>query len=198
VLKILKKFNHSECQKVTTPVEPGTKFIQGDDSTCNLKTYPYRKAIGSLMYLMIATSPDLAFAVSVLSRYMERPQRQRWNGVKRVLKYIKGTISYGISFIIGSNNTEMEAYCDADWAGDMDSRRSTSGWLCLLNGGPISWCSKKQGITAISTTEFVAMCGAAKQIVWLRRLLSDLKCKQYHPTRLKCDNQRAITITIQE
>jgi len=194
-LKILKKFNHSECQEVSTPVEPGTKFIQGDDGTCNLRTFPYREAIGSLMYLMIATRPDLAFVVSVLSRYMEKPQQQHWNGVKRVLKYIKGTISYGISFIIGSNNTEMEAYCDADWAGDLDSRRSTSGWLCLLNGGPISWCSKKQGITATSTTEFIAICGAAKQIVWLRRLLSDFNCKQYYPTRLKCDNQRAITIT---
>jgi len=196
-LKILKKFNHSECQEVSTPVEPGTKFVQGDDGICNLRTFPYREAIGSLMYLMIATRPDLAFVVSVLSRYMEKPQQQHWNGVKRVLKYVKGTIPYGISFIIDSNNTEMEAYCDADWAGDLDSRRSTSGWLCLLNGGPISWCSKKQGITATSTTEaeFIAMCGATKQIVWLRRLLSDFNCKQYHPTRLKCDNQRAITIT---
>lgn len=156
----------------------------------------YREAIGSLLYLMIGTCPDIAFITTMLSRFMDRPNHEHWNGIKRVFKYLQGTASLGVSYHIDSGVTDILAYSDADWAGDVDTRHSTSGWICLLNGGPVSWSSRKQSVIATSTTEaeLIAMCSATKEVVWLRKLLTDLYCKQLDATVLRCDNLGAISI----
>lgn len=194
IQKILQRFNHINCSTVSTPAEPGTQFVQSMES--NPTNFPYREAIGSLMYLMVCTRPDLAYIVGVLSRYVENPSDQHWKGVKRVFKYLKGTDNLGITFNIGSGSKKVTMYCDSDFAGDLDTRRSTTGWIAFINDGPVAWSSKKQTVTATSTTEaeFIALCAAAKEVKWLRKLTADINASQTGPTPIQCDNQRAITL----
>ena len=181
---------------VSTPAEPGVKFSKEDEGSKDIGTYPDREAIESLLYLMVCTRPDIAYIVNVLSRYMEKPKNVHWQGIKRVLKYLRGTTDRGITFVLGSGTTELIAFCDADWAGDIDTRRSTTGWILLLNGGSIAWSSRKQSVTATSTTEaeFITLCTATKAVIHLRILTSELDQKQAKPTLINCDNQRAIPL----
>ena len=137
----------------------------------------YREAVGSLIYAVTCTRPDIAFAVNQVSQFYCRPTRAHWEAVKRILSYLKGTSSYGITF--GSNGTNertLISYGDADFAVNVDDRRSTTGVLLILNGGPISWKSQRQSCVSLSTTEseYVAAAAAAKDVVWMRRLLQDL------------------------
>lgn len=178
--RILQRFSHESCNPVLVPADPSIKFTGASDCVKYKSNYPYRQAIGSLMYLMTCTRPDLAYIVGVLSRYMEQPQYEHWCDVKRVLKYLKGTINYGVSYGCNTGTTEMVMYSDADYGGDIDTGRSTTGWICLLNGGAIAWSSRRQPVATTSTTteaEFLALCAATKEIVWLRRMMSDLYYK---------------------
>ncbi|XP_071580046.1 uncharacterized protein [Temnothorax nylanderi] len=138
-----------------------------------------REAIGSLMFLMVATRPDLAYIVSVLSQFSEMPDESHWNGIKRIFRYLKGTIDHGIVFGQFKDNN-LVAYSDSDWAGDVNTRKSTTGWLCLLNGGPVAWLSRKQSSIALSATEaeFIALCSVTKEVTWSRRLLNELGYQQ--------------------
>ena len=196
VNEVLNRFNHEICAPLSIPAEPGIKFSEGSKKEKEKKNFPYREAIGSLMYLIIGTRPDIAYIVGVLSRCMENHEIEHWHGVQRILKSLKGTIDHGITFDIGTNKINLIAYCDADFAEDVNDRKSTTVMVCFLNSGPISWNSRKQTVTATSTTEaeFVALCSATKEVVWLRRLLGDLSHTQTTPTTIFCDNQRAITI----
>lgn len=193
--KVLERFNHLDCYPVSTPAEVGKYFSKDDATATNPKT-PYREAIGSLMYLMVCTRPDIAYIIGVLSRYLEKPSEKHWQGVKRILKYLKGTVDHGIHFNMYSENLQLIMYSDADWGGDPDTRRSISGWTAFLNGGSIAWSSRKQTITATSTTEaeFLSLCAASKAAKCLRQLISDCGYKQRSPTTLFSDNQRAIAL----
>lgn len=128
------------------------------------------------MYLMVGTRSDIACIVGILSRFMEKPRIEHWNAVKRVLKYLRGTTNYGITFSCNSRNTMLVVYSDADFAGDIDRRLSTTGWVCFVNSEPIAWNLKRQTVTATSTTEaeFIALCSITKGVFWLRRLLKNL------------------------
>lgn len=194
-LNILERFNHSDCFAVSTPAEVGKHFSKADDNNPKPK-FPYREAIGSLMYLMVCTRPDIAYIVGVLSRYLENPSEMHWQGVKRVLKYIKGTTQYGISFSLNSGQTNITMFCDADWGNDVDTRRSISGYIAFINSGPVSWSSRRQTVTATSTTEaeFVAICASTKSVVWLRKLILEVDFKQINATPLNCDNQKAVEL----
>ncbi|RWS08469.1 RxLR effector candidate protein-like protein, partial [Leptotrombidium deliense] len=114
---------------------------------------------------------------------------------KRVLRYLKGTTNYGIKYSAEANGYCLYGFCDADYAGDLDSRRSTSGYVFIMSGGAISWMSRVQRIVALSTTEaeYIALAEAAKEAFWLRQLLVDLSLKQA-ATRILCDNQGAIKL----
>ena len=133
---------------------------------------PYASVVGSLMYAMLCTRLDIAHAVGVLSRYMSKPGKEHWTTVKRVFKYLCGTIDHAIYYqgIAGPDRVlDVHGFVDADWAGDLDQRRSTSGYVFSLFGGAISWMSKKQAIVALSTTEveYMAATHASKEVVWL-------------------------------
>lgn len=194
--KVLSRFNHSDCSPVSVPADPGIKFSKNCEDDEDSGLFPYREAIGSMMYLMVATRPDLAFIVSVLSQFTEKPSRDHWNGVKRVLRYIKGTMNFGIVYRLGSLDTELTGFCDSDWAGDIDTRRSTTGWIYLMNRGPVAWSSRKQTATATSATEveFVALCSATKEAVWLQRLLCEIICREKITIPIYCDNLGAISL----
>ena len=136
----------------------------------------YRKLVGSLLYLTIARL-DIAYVV-VVSRYMENPHVEHWKAAKRILKYIKGTYKLGIEYQHGGDPT-LVGYTNSDYAGDIDDRKSTSGYIFHLGSRPISWSSKKQSIVTLSSTE-------AK--------LEEPCHQQAHPTTIICDNQNTIKL----
>ena len=196
-LTVLKRFNMSDCKGVDTPMVTGTQFSTYNDSPTNFETsdVPYRAAVGSLMYLMVATRPDLEATIQILSRYLEKPQKSHWEGIKRVLRYLKKTTALGITFH-ATGELKLLGYCDADWGGCLDTRRSTTGYVFLLSGGAINWCSKRQTCVAMSTceAEYMAASSAAKEATWARHFLTELGFDDRTGTGINCDNQSAIKL----
>ena len=196
---VLDRFGMANCKPISTPLE----------TTCHKRTEEeegfdknlYQQAIGCLTYISTATRPDISAAVSILSSYMSNPSKQHWNGVKRLLRYIKGTLNFGLKFTTSENDDEngdeLYGYSDANWAGDVDSRRSTSGYVFKVANSTVRWCSKKQASVTKSTTEaeYVALSQATQEAIWMRRLLSDIGCKSEEPTTMYEDNQGAIEIS---
>ena len=157
---------------------------------------PYASAVGSLMYAMVCTKPNIAHAVGVLSRFMSKPRNEHWRTVKRVLRYLRGTSDYGLCYQgrPGLDRVlDIHGFVDADWAGDLNQRRSTSGYVFNLFGGAVSWMSKKQSVVALSTTEakYIATTHASKEEFWLQRLCSSMGLVQ-EAIRIDCDSQSAI------
>ncbi|RVX07487.1 Retrovirus-related Pol polyprotein from transposon TNT 1-94 [Vitis vinifera] len=135
---------------------------------------PYASAIGSLMYAMVRTRPNIAHAVGVVSRFMSRPGKQHWEAVKWILRYLKGSLDTCLCFTGAS--LKLQGYVDADFAGDIDSRKSTIGFVFTLGGTSISWASNLQKIVTLSTTEaeYVAATEAGKEMIWLHGFLDEL------------------------
>ncbi|XP_048501594.1 secreted RxLR effector protein 161-like [Beta vulgaris subsp. vulgaris] len=152
----------------------------------------YRQLVGSLIYLTL-TIPDIAYAVSVISRFMQKSMKCHLEAVRRLLRYVKGTIDYGILY---RNDKEFEVvrYCDADYAGDLDTRRSTTGYVFNLGSGAVSWCSKRQPTMSLSSAEaeYRAATMDTQECVWLTQLLKDLHQPIDRGIKLACDNQSAI------
>ena len=143
---VLKRFGLENSKPIATPLEPGSKFRQSTDDEELFDSQTYQQAIGCLTYASTSTRPDISAAVNVLSQFSSKPSKQHWMGVKRIMRYLKGTIDYGLQYTVGEEDPELVGYSDADWAGDPDTRRSTSGYLFQFGGGSISWSSKKQCI----------------------------------------------------
>jgi hypothetical protein len=132
----------------------------------------YQSAVGSLMYAIISTRPDIAYVISVVSRYGSNPTDAYWRAVKRIFRYLKGTATMRLAF--RGEISPLAGYSDADWAGDYDSRRSISGYVFNVGSGVISWSSKRQPIVALSSceAEYIGQTQATKKAIWLRRLLA--------------------------
>ncbi|KAL3729902.1 hypothetical protein ACJRO7_026971 [Eucalyptus globulus] len=162
-----------ECRSVSTPVA-AKKKLQKSDGTEAVDVSMYRSLIGCLMYLT-ATRPDILFAVSVLSRFMSDPSQLHLIAAKRILRYLKGTMFFGVKFR-RSQEFNLQGYSDCDWAGSMDDMKSTSGYCFSLGSACFTWCSKKQEIVAQSTAEaeFIAATAAANQALWLKKIMKDL------------------------
>jgi len=154
----------------------------------------YRQLVGSLVYLTV-TRPDIAYAVHTVSQFMSAPCSDHYAAVLRILRYLKGTMFHGLHFRSASSLT-LRGFSDADWDSDMTDRRSTTGYCFFLGDSLISWRSKKQSLTARSSTEaeYRALADTAQELVWLRWLLSDMGAPQSSPTPLWCDNNSAIQI----
>ncbi|XP_038981708.1 secreted RxLR effector protein 161-like [Phoenix dactylifera] len=179
---------------VSTLMEVGLKLTKDDDKRMIDATL-CRSLVGSLMYLT-ATRPDLMFAVSLISRFMESPRRIHWEVAKRILRYVRGTIDYGIHYARVSNSS-LVGYSDSDWSGSIDDSKITSGFVFHIGSGAISWASKKQPIVALSTAEaeYISLALAGCQALWLRWILQELKHSQNERTKLFCDNSSAIALT---
>ena len=188
--KILKKFNMENANPVGTPIIKSSQNIEPGKAESK---FPYRSAVGALMYLMVGTRPDIAYAVGVASRSLENPTEDDIVKVKRIFRYLRGTVSHGIKYQADSVKG-LEAYSDADHAGDLATRRSTTGVICCFAEGAVSWFSQRQASVSISTTEaeIVASSEAARELVWLKRLFADLT--QIDKTRLFVDNEAAIKL----
>ncbi len=174
-LEVLKRFRMEETRTISTPMDKSALDLLNNLGEPAPERCPYRQAIGSLIYLVSCTRPDLAFTVRRLSQYLEKPTKQHWTAVKRALRYLWSTRHLGIQFD-GTIGTQIVGYSDSDYAGCTAERKSTSGYVFLIAGGAVSWKSKKQTIVATSSceAEYVASCMAAKEAIWLARLVADL------------------------
>jgi hypothetical protein len=190
--KILQKFSMAEARGVSTPASH-----KGSDNHKDIRgKAPYREAAGSLMYLAAATRPDTAFAVNKVARVMDKPAEKDWNNVKRIFRYLQSTSNYGLRYTRGS--AKLKVFSDADFAGDKVTRHSTTGIIAMFDGGAMSWTSQLQRMTALSTTEakIIAASEGAKELVWLKRLLSELLPDFVRETPvLYTDNASAIKLT---
>ncbi|CAM8961061.1 unnamed protein product [Rhodiola kirilowii] len=192
-LDILEDTNFSECKPIRTPMESkhGLSLSSGpplpDPSI-------YRRLVGRLIYLTI-TRPDLAFPVHVLSQYMQTPTEDHLRAAHRVLRYIKSAPSQGLLFS-SSSSFDLAGYCDADWASCPLTRRSVSGYCMMLGSSVLSWKTKKQAVVARSSaeSEYRALAGACGEVLWLVRLLGDMRVHVSPPVPIHCDNQAAIHI----
>lgn len=194
VLEVLDRSGMKNCNSVGTPTELGLKLIKEPGSQ-KINSTLYKQIVGSLMYVIV-TRPDIMHAVSLISRHMECPTKLHLHVVKRVFRYLKGTIEFRI-FYRKSVKSGLIGFKNSDYAGDRDDRRSTSGYAFMMGSGAISWSSKKQQIVTLSTTEaeFVAVALCACQAIWLRRLIEELHYLQQGPTLINCDNSSAIKLS---
>jgi hypothetical protein len=195
---MLSRYGFENIKPVAMPMDPSMHFStsQSPKTTqefAEMKDKPYREAVGSLMYASLGTRPDITYAVSVLSKFADNPGLVHWNAAKRVFAYLAGTKDLWLTY--GDSSAELEGYTDAD--GSMhEDRKAISGYAFLLDGGAVSWSSKKQEIIALSTTEaeYVATTHAAKEALWLRSLIGEIFGKFTGPTTLYGDNQGAIAL----
>lgn len=174
---------NSKC-KSGTPFPSGFSLSSSDCPTAEekingVKAHPYQSAVGALMYLSITTRPDIAYATSVLASHMHNPGEQHWEGVKHVMAYLNGTRDRSILYGEESSN-QVSIYSDSDHAGDVGSRKSRTGIVSMLNGGPISWKSHLQNRVSLSSTEaeYYAASEAAIEAKWYHKLLSELQFHQ--------------------
>jgi Reverse transcriptase (RNA-dependent DNA polymerase) len=196
IIKILKRFNLYDVKPVATPIEP--KF----NNEKNIEIAPkdditwYQQAIGSLLYAAINTRPDIAYTVSVLGRFASNPSENHKIAVKRVFRYLRGTLDYNIRYYRSNNSGYLTGYTDSDYAGDKNEYKSTSGYIFYLANGPISYSSKLQSITAQSSTEaeYIALCNATKEAIYLRGLLIEIGHFQQEKIPIYTDNNGAIQL----
>ncbi|KAK4327560.1 hypothetical protein Pmani_001967 [Petrolisthes manimaculis] len=193
---ILKKFGMEDSKPVETPVDPNQNVCKATDECTLFDKEQYQSAVGSLLYLSVKTRPDIAYAVNSVTRYNTKPTSQHWKAVKRIMRYLKGTLDLGILYNY-NGSTDFVGYSDADWAGDINDRKSTSGYCFHLGGGPVSWSSKKQSCVALSTAEaeYMALASAIQEAVWLRKLAVDIQIDCMGPLLLYEDNQSTIAMS---
>ena len=187
------RYGLKDAQQKSTPLSPSVQLDITGGEPLDTSVFPYRALVGSLLYISVCTRPDISYSVGALGKYNDKPSTAHWTAAKNVLRYLKGTAKRGINFGGGSNI--ILGYSDADFAGDKTTRRSTTGYVFLLNGGAICWCSRRQRSVTTSTTEaeYVAQGLATKEALWLRKLLRDLG-KDVPTIKIMADNQSAIKL----
>ncbi|KAK8954626.1 hypothetical protein KSP39_PZI001744 [Platanthera zijinensis] len=195
-MDLLHDAGYSGCKPVETPMDANHKLSAHSSDSDKLLTNPeyYRRLVGKLIYLTV-TRPDISFAVGVVSRFMHAPRTSHLQAVERILRYLKIAPGQGLVYK-PSTSLSLVAYSDADYAGSIDDRRSTTGFCTYFGGHLISWRSKKQSVVARSSAEaeYRAMAAVASELTWLESLLGDLGVRLSSPATLFCDSQAAIHI----
>lgn len=200
--KILEQFNMTNCNPVSTPMEAGLILSRYSDvvltreEELELQHLPYRRLVGLLMYLAIATRPDISLAVQKLSQFMTFYNLTHWAAAKRVIRYLKGTRTLKLR-LGGSVAANLTAFCDASHACCPDSGRSVSAYCFSLGSGVISWASRKQKTVAQSTcdAEYIAAAEACREAMWLRMLMTEIGLTQSYPTPILTDNEAALALS---
>ncbi|GJT41121.1 retrovirus-related pol polyprotein from transposon TNT 1-94 [Tanacetum coccineum] len=202
VSKILNNFRIDNGKSVKMPLGGHFKlslknFSVKDCDVERMSKVPYANAVGSLMYLMVCTRPDIAYAVSVVSRYLANPGKNHWEAVKWILKYLRGTANVGLVYGTNrGNHVDVTGFVDSDYAKDPDKGRSITGYAFLVQGCVVSWKATLQHVVALSTTEaeYMALTEAVKEAIWLRGLLEELGV-ELNTVAVNCDNQGAIHLS---
>jgi hypothetical protein len=190
---MLKKFDMVECKLASTPTAHGIVLCR-DDGVEIVDETTYKSIVGSLMFLT-HTRPDISYSVFLISRYMTEPSEIHMKATKRILRYVKGTLNFGIHYYT-SKRFNLVGFSDFDWGGSLDDQKSTSGNCLSFGSGLITWSSKKQSIVSLSSTEaeYVAVTSTGTQALWLRKVLEEIGEKKIHPTMILCDNTSAIKL----
>lgn len=205
ITSLLDRFGMSDCKGVFSPgveKDPLTKSQcpeVGSEECIEMRKYDYRGVVGALLYLAVYTRPDISYSVGVLSQFLDNPGMTHWIAAKRVLRYLKSTINCALTYCHDKTGIILSGASDADWAGNLDDRKSMSGYVFKVQGGSgaISWRSQKQPTVALSSTEaeYVALAIASQEAIFLRQLLGELGFEQSLPTFIGEDNQSCISIT---
>ena len=193
VKDILTKYGVDEMKPKSLPL-PSTPLSRSGTLLKSM-TPSYSEIIGSLMYLAVCSRPDISQAVGALARYMSNPTEEHYRAAKHVLAYLAGTSEMMLHYGDLENGAELTGYCDSDYAGDTDTRRSTTGFVYTLNGGAITWSSRLQPTVAASTTEaeYMSAASAVKEALWFRKLLPEFGIPM-HSVSIRCDNQATIKL----
>ena len=195
-LKILDKFNMSNCKPKSLPCDASINAMNNDSQELDDPRL-YREIIGSLIYIMVGARPDLCYAVTKLSQYLSKPTKAHLGLAKHVLRYLKGTMNFGLKFTMSNDPLRIARYCDSDWRSS-DDRRSITGYCYKLNNnGPlISWKSQKQRIVALSSceAEYVSLTSAIQEGNFLRQLYADMTNSDKTYVTLNVDNQGAMAL----
>jgi transposase InsO family protein len=211
IRRLLERYGMSECNKAPTPLPTGLRLSKKDCPAVKPAEpllvdgkHTYASVVGAIMYAMLGTRPDLAFAIGLLTRFNSNPGPHHIGALKRVLRYLKGTIDFQLTYgtegsgSSGSSNSTLAVlgHCDSDWGASLDDRRSVSGTVFTIAGGAVTWQAQRQKSVALSTVEaeYMAACQAAKDAVWLRAFLIGLGLNATAPTNIFCDSQGAIAL----
>ncbi|CAL2249462.1 unnamed protein product [Prunus armeniaca] len=191
--ELLAKAGMDTCRPCTTPCKPHCQLLASEGDSLSDPTI-YRSIAGALQYLTF-TRPDLCYAVNTVCQYMTQPSYLHFQLVKRILRYIHGTLDHGLTFTSGS--WDLHAYSDADWASDVNTRRSTTVFVVYLGNNPVSWQSKKQNSVSRSSTEaeYRALANTTADLAWVRQVLLDLKVFLPQPPTIHCDNLSALALS---
>ncbi|KAJ4717014.1 Retrovirus-related Pol polyprotein from transposon TNT 1-94 [Melia azedarach] len=199
IQKILSRFGMSTTKPIDTPSAANAHLsVAFASKSVEEKEYmsrvPYASAVGSLMYAIVCSRPDLAQSVSVVSRFMGEPGKEHWQAVKRIFRYLKGTFDVGLIYR-GDTQCLVTGFSDSDYAGDVDSRRSMTGYVFTLGSSVVSWKATLQPTVTLSTTEaeYMALTEAAKEEIWLKGLVSDLGL-HHDQAIVYCDSLSAICL----
>lgn len=196
VEQILVRFGMAESKPVRTPSDTSEKLsiqtITPNDSLVG--KVPFQEAVGSLLYLAQSTRPDIAFAVSDVSRFNSNHGSAQWKAVKRIFRYLRGTTNAKLRYT--KSHDGIVAYYDADWASEIDHRRSCSGYVVKLSNASICWMSKRQPIVALSSTEaeYIALSSTTCELIWLKQLADELDKNIAKTITVFCDNQSSIKL----
>ena len=194
LLKLLEKYRLAEANTVATPMDLNVKLVKDDGCSKKVDPIHYQSMVGSLLHAARTTRPDIAHAVGIVSKFNSEPTQAHLTAVKRIFRYLKGTLDLVLQYKATGEN--LFSYSDADWASDIDSRQSTTGNVFVMSGGAISWLSQKQATVALSTAEaeYIAMGSATQEAIWLRQLMFDLEVNVQGPTEILEDNQGSIAM----
>lgn len=196
--ELIAKFGMDQAKPAASPMDPG--FLKTLDKSEELAdATKYRSLVGGILYLAVSVRPDLAVSAAILGRKFAKPSERDWSAAKRVLRYLKQTRNYYLYLGAGEDQMLL-GYTDSDWADDIETRRSTSGFVFLLGDGAISWASRRQSCVTLSSmeAEYVALSEACQEALWLRKLLRDFDEEQRLPTVLREDNQGCISFVTTE
>lgn len=198
VEKVLQRFGMNQAKPVSTPLAAHFKLSLKDTPETEIEVeqmskVPYANAVGSLMYAMVCTRPDISHAVSVVSRYMSNPGKRHWEAVKWIMRYLRGSTDVSLIYDGNQASESVVGYVDSDYAGDLDKRRSMTGYVFTISGCTVSWKATLQSTIALSTTEaeYMALTEAVKESKWLHGLLDSLGVNAQVP-EVHCDSQSAI------
>jgi hypothetical protein len=195
--QMLVKYGMEDCNTAKTPaatvrLTAHTEPLSKKESDF-MKKVPYRSLVGSLLYAAICTRPDIAFSVIQNAKFSDNPSLVHFTAAKRILRYLKGTKNYGITYTRGTK-FKIDGFVDSDWAGDLDTRRSTAGYVFMVLGGPVSWRVQLEKVTALSSfeAELVALLEGAKEALWQRKVTRAFGFPNNTPTTMFEDNQGCI------
>jgi hypothetical protein len=188
---LLERFHMTDCKSAPTPFLSGVKLEDGGETPLVDNTL-YKQLVGILLYLT-HSKPDLSYVVGAVSRFMQESHELHWKAAKCILRYVQGTITFGIHYATDST-LDLIGFTYSDWAGDSIDCKSTSGYSLSLGSGPICWSSKKQVAISLSSAEvdYRGVVNITIQAMWLQHFLTELGIQFHRPIVISCDNQSTL------